>query len=149
MNVSAVMCRKVVPNENLMEIGAWDIVHLNIHANVVAKIPKDIGGSANSMQTSDPASRTLKAPSNIRRQGRIPRLDCKDDSYLCAMMIMPVLLDVQQLHGPSPHAVASLERSPKLIHVNQPPLWHLKNAKGGGQFQNPHMQNCTSSCCVW
>ena len=31
--------------------------------------------------------------------------------------------------------------SPKLIHVNEPPSWHLKNAEGGWQFQNPHTGN--------
>jgi hypothetical protein len=48
------------------------------------------------------------------------------------VVVMPVLTDAQHLHGPSPCAVASLKRSPKLIYVNEPPSWHLKNAKGGG-----------------
>ncbi len=74
----------------------------------------------------------LKAPSNIWRQGRIPQLDCEDDGYLDTVVEMPVLLDAQHLHGPSPSVVASLKRSPKLIHVNKHPSWHLKNAKEGG-----------------
>jgi hypothetical protein len=47
------------------------------------------------------------------------------------VVVMPVLTDTQHLHGPSPCAVASLKRSSKLIYVNEPPLWHLKNTKGG------------------
>ena len=90
--------------------------------------------------TSYPALRTLKAPSNMWKQGRIPWLDRKDDGYLDTVVVMPVLLDAQHLHGPSPRAVASLKRSPKLIHVNEPPSWHLKNAKGGGNSRIPTLE---------
>ena len=71
------------------------------------------------------------------KQGRIPRLDCEDDGYLDTVVVMPVLSEAQHLHGPPPHVVASLKRSPKLIHVNEPPSWHLKNAKGGGNSRIP------------
>ncbi len=47
VDVRAVMCRKVVPNEHPMEISAGDIVHLNIHAHVVAKVAEYVGGGAN------------------------------------------------------------------------------------------------------
>ncbi len=55
-----------------MEIGAEDIVLLNIHTNIVAKVAEDIGGGANGMQTSDPVSRTLDTSANMCRQSRIP-----------------------------------------------------------------------------
>jgi len=38
VDIRAVMCSKVVPNEHPMEISAGDIVRLNIHAHVVAKV---------------------------------------------------------------------------------------------------------------
>ena len=73
------------------------------------------------------------------RQGWIPRLDCEDDGYLCTVVVMPILSDAQHLHGPSPRAVASLKRSPKLIYINEHPSWYLKNAKGGGTIpESPH-----------
>ena len=72
-------------------------------------------------------------------QGRIPRLDCEDDGYLGTVVVVSVLSDTMHLHGPSPRAVASLKCSPKLIYVNEPPSWHLKNAKGGGAIpESPH-----------
>ncbi len=82
------MCRKVIPDENPMEIGAGDIVRLNIHANVVTKIPKDIGGGANGTQTSDPASRMPDTSTNMCRQAWIPRLDGDDDSHLISLPAM-------------------------------------------------------------
>ncbi len=83
--------------------------------------------------------RTIKAPSNMWKQGRIPRLDCEADGYLDTVVVMPILSDAQHLHGPSPRAVASLKRNPELIHVNEHPSWHLKNAKGGGAIPEfPH-----------
>jgi hypothetical protein len=99
------MCPKVIPDENLMEIGAGDIVRLNIRANVVAKIPKDIGGGANGMQLSDPALRMLDTSANMCRQGRIPRLDGKDDSHLNAVVVVPVLTDMMYHYSPPPCAV--------------------------------------------
>jgi hypothetical protein len=129
VNVSAVMCRKVVPNENSMEIGAWDIVCLSIHANVVAKIPKNIGGSANGMQTSDPSSRTLETSANMCRQGRIPRLNCKDDSHLDAVVVVPILTDTLYHYGPPPHAVTLFQRHLKLVEVNHPLSGHLEHTK--------------------
>ena len=47
VDVRTVMRSKVVPNEHPMEIGAGDIVRLNIHANVVAKVAEYVGGGAN------------------------------------------------------------------------------------------------------
>jgi hypothetical protein len=51
----------------------------------------------------------------------------KDDSYLDAVVVMTILSDVQHLHGPSPLVVASLKHNPKLVHVDEPLSWHLKN----------------------
>jgi hypothetical protein len=47
VDVRAVMRSKVVPNEHPMEIGAGDIVHLNIRAHIVAKVAEYVGGGAN------------------------------------------------------------------------------------------------------
>ena len=74
------------------------------------------------------------------RQGRIPRLDCEDDGNFNTVVVVSVLLDTMHLHGPPPRAVASLKRSPKLIYVNEPPSWHLKNAKGGGNSRIPTLE---------
>ena len=74
VNVRAVMRSEVVPNEHPMEIGAGDIVRLNIPAHVVAEVAEYVGGGANGMQTSDPASRMLDTSTNMCRQSRIPRL---------------------------------------------------------------------------
>ena len=43
------MRSEVVPNEHTMEIGARDIVRLNIRAHVVAKVAEYVGGGANGM----------------------------------------------------------------------------------------------------
>ncbi len=76
------------------------------------------------------------------RQGRIPQLDCKDDgNFNTVVILVSVLSDTMHLHGPSPSAVASLKCSLKLklIYINEPPSWHLKNAKGGGAIpESPH-----------
>jgi len=82
MDVRTVMRSKIVPNEHTMEIGAGDIVCLNIRTNIVAKVAEDIGGDANGTQTSDSASRTLDTSANMCRQSRIPRLNGKDDGHL-------------------------------------------------------------------
>jgi hypothetical protein len=122
-----------------MKISARDIVCLNIAAHVVAEVAEYVGGSTNGTQTPNPASRTLNAPSNMCRQSRIPWLDGEDVGHLDAVVVMPVLTDAQHLHGPSPCAVASLKRSPKLIYVNEPPSWHLKNTKGERVIpESPH-----------
>jgi hypothetical protein len=103
------MCSKFVPNENQVEVTAWDIVHLNITANII-KNCKNIGGGTNRMYTFDPAPRTLKTPWNMWWQGRISRLDSEDDSHLCAvLMIIPILLDAHHLHSPPPCAVTLLK----------------------------------------
>jgi hypothetical protein len=47
VNVRAVMCRKIVPNERPMKISAGDIICLDIHAHVVAKVAEYIGGGSN------------------------------------------------------------------------------------------------------
>ncbi len=94
------MRSKIVPNEHLMEIGAGNIVRLNIRTNVVAKVTEDIGGGANGTQTSNPASRMLDASSNMFMQSWIPQLNGKDDGHLHAMVVMPVLTDSMYCYGP-------------------------------------------------
>jgi hypothetical protein len=125
MDVRAVMRSKIVPNEHPMEIGAGDIVRLNIRTNVVTKVVEDIGGGANGTQTSDPASRTLDTSTSMCRQSRIPRLNGKDDGHLHAMVVMPVLTDTMYRYGPPRSAVTLLKCQPKLVNVKQLPSGHL------------------------
>ena len=47
VDICAVMCSKVVPNEHPMKISAGDIVRLNIRAHVVAKVTEYVGGGVN------------------------------------------------------------------------------------------------------
>ena len=129
MDVRAVMRSKIVPNEHPMEIGAGDIVRLNIRTNVVTKVAEDIGGGANGTQTSDPASRTLDTFASMCRQSRIPRLNGKDDGHLHAMVVMPVLTDTMYRYGPPRSAVTLLKCQPKLINVNQLPSGHLEHTE--------------------
>ena len=82
------MRSKIVPNEQPIEIGAGDIVCLNIRTNVVTKVVEDIVGGANGTQTSDSALRTLNNSANMCRQSRIPHLDGKDDGHLDAKRLL-------------------------------------------------------------
>ena len=141
MNIGTEMRSKVVPNQYSVKVHAWNIVHFNIAANVIAKIMENIGGCANGVQASDPTTRALNTSTNIWRKSWVPWLDCKDDSDLCTMVVVSILSDTMHLHCPSPSAVASLKCSPKLINVDEPPTWHLKNAKGWGAIpESPHLK---------
>jgi hypothetical protein len=102
VNILTVMCSKIVPNENPVEVSAWDIVCLNIPANIITKIAKNIAGGTNCAYTFDPASRTFNTLLSMWWQVRISWLDIKDDSHLHAMMIMPIHSDVHHLHSPPP-----------------------------------------------
>ncbi len=62
-------------------------------------------------------------------QGRIPRLDCKNDGNLHPMVIVSFLTDTQYLQSPPPHAVAFLQSYHKLVNANQLPLGHLVHTK--------------------
>ncbi len=103
--VPAVMCDKVIPDKNLMEISDGDIVCLNILADVVAEVVKDICHGSNVVYTLDPTLRALDTPLSMRSQAWISWLNHKDDGYLCPVEVVPVFFDTQHLHGPSPHAV--------------------------------------------
>ena len=129
VNVPAVMCSQIIPYEYTMEISARNIVRLNIRAHVVTEITEYVGGGTNVAYTPDPASRTFNTPSNMWRQCRIPRLDCKDDSNLRPMMVMPVLSDSLYLHSPPPCVGAFLQRHPKLVNVNLHSSRHLEYIK--------------------
>jgi hypothetical protein len=103
--VPAVMCGKVIPDKNSMEISDGDIVCLDIPADVNAEVTKDVCRGSNVVYTSDPTSRAMDTPSSMRSQAWISRLNCKDDGYLCPVVVVSVFLDTQHLHGPSPRAV--------------------------------------------
>jgi hypothetical protein len=136
-----VMHSKIVPNEHPMEIGAGDIVRLNIHTNVVTKVAEDIVFGANGTQTSDPVSRMLDTSTNMCRQSRIPRLDGKDDGHLDAVVVMPILVTVTMYrYGPPPSAVTLLQCHPNLVNINQPPASvgaPGTHREGGDSFKPP------------
>ena len=92
-----------------MKVSAGDIVCLNILADVVAEVTKYIGRGSSGAYTADPTPRALDAPSNMWSQARIPRLDRKDDCYLCRVVVMSILTDTQYLHSPPTRAVAFLQ----------------------------------------
>ncbi len=123
------MHSEVVPNEHPIEIGARDIVRLNIPAHVVAEVVEYVGGGANGTQTSDPASRMLNTSTNMCRQSRIPWLDGKDDGHLDAVVVVHVLTDTMNHYDPPPSAVALFQRHPKLVNINQPLSGHLEHTK--------------------
>ncbi len=93
INICTEMRSKVVPNQYSVKVCAWNIVCLNFAANVIPKIMENIGGCANGMQTSDPMSRVLNTSTNIWRKNWVPWLDCKDDSDLCAVVVVSILSD--------------------------------------------------------
>ncbi len=129
MNICAEMCSKVIPNKYSVKVSAWDIVRLNIAANIITKIMENIGGGANGTQTSDPMLRALNASSSIWRKSWIPWLDCKDDSDLCAMVAVSVFFDTMYLHGPPQRVIAFFKSHPKIININELPSGLLTNAK--------------------
>jgi hypothetical protein len=100
------VCHRVVdPDKYLMKVSAGDIVHLDIPADIITKISKDIDCCSNSTPASDPSSRSLNATMNMWSQGRIPRLYRKDDCNFNTVVVVPILTDTMHLCGPSPHAV--------------------------------------------
>jgi hypothetical protein len=62
-----------------MQVGAGYIVCLNILADVVTEVAKDIGGCSNGVYTLNQMLRVLDTSSNMWSQAWIPRLDCEDD----------------------------------------------------------------------
>jgi hypothetical protein len=125
VNLHAEMCSKVIPHENFVEVGAWDIVCLNIIANIIMKITENVGGGANGTQTSDPMSRVLNTPTSAWRKSWIPLLECKDKSGFCTVVVMSAFSDTISLHGPP----LFFQSHPKLINVNELPSGILKNTK--------------------
>ena len=105
VDVHTVMCGKVVPDKYSMKVSAGDIVRLNIPADIVAEILKDIDCSSNNTPASDPSSRSLNATTNMWSQGWIPRLYRKDDCNFNTVVIVSVLSDSMHLCSPSPRAV--------------------------------------------
>ena len=106
VDVHTVMRGEVVPDKYSMKVSAGDIVRLNIPADIIAKISKDIDCCSNSTPASDPSSRSLNATTNMWSQGRIPRLYRKDhDCNFYTVVVVSILTDTMHLCGPSPRAV--------------------------------------------
>jgi hypothetical protein len=129
MNICAEMHSKVVLNEYSVKVCAWDVVCLNIAANIITIITENIGGGANSVQTSDPLSRALITSTSIQRKSWVPWLDCKDNSDLCVMVVVPILFDMVYRHIPPICAIVFFKTHPKLININELPSGLLNNAK--------------------
>jgi hypothetical protein len=103
--IPAVMCGKVIPDKNPMEISNGDIVCLDIPADRVTEVAKDVFHGFDVVHTLDPTLRVLVTPLSMRSQAWISRLNCKHDGYLCPVVVVSVFLDMQHLHGPSPRAI--------------------------------------------
>jgi hypothetical protein len=136
------MCGEVISDKNLMQVGAGDIVHLNILADVVAEIAKLLVVVQNGVYTSNLTSRALTTPSNMWSQACIPRLDCKYDGNLCTMVVVPIFLDTQYLHSPPPlaglHFSIATPNLSNLISFHQG-TWNTP--RGGGQLQKIQTRN--------
>ena len=91
VDIFAMMRCKIIPDENSMEVSARYIVHLNIPADVFAKITKNIGLGSNSAYAPNTTLWVLDALLNMWSQGWIPRLDCKDDGNLCPVAVVSIL----------------------------------------------------------
>ncbi len=131
MDVRGVMCRQVVPNKNPVVVRPLHSKLLDLHANVVTEIPKDVGCCPHTLDTPNPMPRMLNTPTDLRRKSWIPRLDCKKDGDLCKVMIVPVFSNTKNLQRPPPSAVALLKSNPKLININQLLSRDPKNPKWG------------------
>ena len=127
--IPAVMRVQIIPNQNLIEAGARDIVHLDIPADVVTEVAKDIGRASNGTYTLNPMLRALHTPLNIWSLALIPWLDRKDDGNLCPVVVVSILFYTQYLHNSPPYAVTFLQCYPKLVTVNQYPSGHLEYTK--------------------
>ncbi len=105
VDVHTVMCGEAVSDKYSMKVSAGGIARLNIPADIIAKISKDIDCCSNSTPASDPSSWSLNATTNTWSQGRIPRLYPKqDDCNFNTVVVLPVLTDTMHLCVPSPRA---------------------------------------------
>jgi hypothetical protein len=105
LDIHIVMCSGVISDKNLVPISAGDIVCLSIPADVVTEVTKDVGHGSYGVLALNPLSKPPDTSTSIRRQSRILGLYCKDDCYFCTVMVVPIHLHMQHLHGPSPHVV--------------------------------------------
>jgi len=143
VNIGRVMCRQVVPNEDAMVIGIHPLHPklLNIGTYVIAKITKDICSCPNAMHAPNPTTRTLHTSEDMQGEPWVPRLNCKNNSDLRPMVIMPIFTYPKNPQGPPTCAVALLHRHTELINVDELAPGHLKNTNRGGEFQKLHTRN--------
>ena len=78
-----------------------------------------------------------------------PRLDRKDDCYLCPVVVMSIVSDTQYLHSPPPLWLHFSSDTPNLSKSSSFHRGTPNTPRGGGQFQNPQTRNSTSGRCVW
>jgi hypothetical protein len=92
MDVCGVVCSQVIPYENVLIISPGNAIHFNIVTDIITKIAKGFCQYANVPDTTNPATRPLKAALHIWGEGWITWLDSKKDDDLLAMAIMAFLL---------------------------------------------------------
>ena len=63
--IPAVKGGQIIPNLNVMQVGAGDMARLDIPSEVVAEVAKDIICGSNGAYTFNPTSRAINAPSNM------------------------------------------------------------------------------------
>ena len=132
MHICRVMSRQVVPNKNTMVIRPLDSILLNLGANVITEITKNVGCCPTAVHAPNPTPRTLHTSEDVRGEPRIPWLNREYNCDLGTKMVVPIFLHPKDSKCPSPRAVALLHRNPELIDVNELASGHLKNSERGG-----------------
>jgi hypothetical protein len=128
---------QIIPNKNTVVIGIGDAIDLGITTHILTEISKRIVGRTNVPYAPNPPSRMFHATIYICGEGGILRLNRKKDGELLAMPIVAIFSHPKQLQHPTLFSVTSLNCHPKLVNINEHPLGHLKDAKGGSYAAPP------------
>ncbi len=131
VDIRGVMHHQIIPKQYLVVIYPLHSKLLNLRANLVTKVPKDVECFPHTLDTPNPTLKMLNTPTDLLRKCWIPRLDGKKDSDLGTVVIMPIFPYPENPQRPPPCSVSLLQRDPKLINVNQLLPGHLKNPKWG------------------
>ncbi len=62
MNIDTMMSSQIIPYENVMHVGAWDIVGLYVLTDMITKIVEDMGHHSHCVKTTNPSLRPLNTP---------------------------------------------------------------------------------------
>jgi hypothetical protein len=132
VHIRQVISRQVVPNKNVMVVHPLDPKLLNLGANVITEITKNVGCCPTAVYTPNPTLRTLHSSKDVQGEPRIPRLNRKHNRDLGTKMVVPIFTHPKNPQCPSPRVVALLHCNTKLIDVNELASRHLKNSERGG-----------------